>query len=198
MNTTLTVASWSCRPDALRPGDARVLPRGAAASAARPRGGVTVSQPASSRPVYLRLPTHPTSGRICTVPDFLDEKRKEINDRLAVLKPAVDEYGRLQDAASALAKVSGSAPAATAATRATKAATAAPTTKRRSVRRKRTGGRARQALALIRAEPGIATPSLAERMGVKANYLYRILPPLEQAGRIEKQGRGWRPTALAA
>jgi DNA-binding IscR family transcriptional regulator len=51
---------------------------------------------------------------------------------------------------------------------------------------------------LIRAEPGIATPALAEKMGVKANYLYRILPPLEQAGRIEKQGRGWHPTALAA
>ena len=130
------------------------------------------------------------------MPDFLEEKRKEIDDRLAALKPAVEEYDRLQDAASALAKVSGSATAT--ATTATKAATAAPTTKRRARRRKRTGGRARQALKLIRAEPGIATPALAEKMGVKANYLYRILPPLEQAGRIGKQGRGWHPTALAA
>jgi predicted Rossmann fold nucleotide-binding protein DprA/Smf involved in DNA uptake len=125
------------------------------------------------------------------VTDFLDEKREEIDDRLAALKPAVEEYDRLQDAASALAKVSGSAPATTTATSAAKAATAAPTAKRRARRRNRTGGRARQALKLIGADPGIAIPSLAEKMGVKASYLYRILPPLEQAGRIEKQGRGW-------
>jgi DNA-binding IclR family transcriptional regulator len=66
----------------------------------------------------------------------------------------------------------------------TRASSARPVERERS-------WRARQALKLIGAEPGIATPELAERMGVKANYLYRILPPLEQAGRIEKQGRGW-------
>ena len=44
--------------------------------------------------------------------DFLDVKRREITDRLKELKPAVDEYSRLKDAASALAKVGGSAPAA--------------------------------------------------------------------------------------
>ena len=46
--------------------------------------------------------------------DFLDDKRKEINDRLAVLKPQVDEYSRLQAAASALAKLGGATPAASA------------------------------------------------------------------------------------
>ncbi len=38
--------------------------------------------------------------------DFLDEKQKEINDRLKELKPLVDEYARLEAAASALAGVS--------------------------------------------------------------------------------------------
>ncbi len=40
--------------------------------------------------------------------DFLDEKRREITDRLAELKPLVDEYNQLQTAASALAGVGGS------------------------------------------------------------------------------------------
>ena len=31
--------------------------------------------------------------------DFLDEKRKEITDRLKELKPLVDEYARLEAAA---------------------------------------------------------------------------------------------------
>ena len=39
--------------------------------------------------------------------DFLDEKRREITDRLAELKPLVDEFNRLQTAASALAGVGG-------------------------------------------------------------------------------------------
>lgn len=40
--------------------------------------------------------------------DFLDETRKQISDRLIELKPAVDEYSRLQAAAAALAEFGGS------------------------------------------------------------------------------------------
>ena len=39
--------------------------------------------------------------------DFLDEKHSEIRDRLKKLQPAVDEYRRLEAAASALAGVGG-------------------------------------------------------------------------------------------
>jgi len=28
-------------------------------------------------------------------------------------------------------------------------------------------------------------------MGIKQNYLYRVLPGLEQENKIEKKGRGW-------
>jgi hypothetical protein len=48
------------------------------------------------------------------VTDFLDDKRKEITDRLKELKPAVDEYNRLEAAASALAGIRGAASAAVA------------------------------------------------------------------------------------
>jgi hypothetical protein len=46
------------------------------------------------------------------VTDFLDVKRREIADRMKELKPAVDEYGRLEAAVSALAKVGAATPAA--------------------------------------------------------------------------------------
>jgi hypothetical protein len=38
--------------------------------------------------------------------DFLDEKRREIQDRLAELRPLIDEYQRLEAAVSALAQMS--------------------------------------------------------------------------------------------
>jgi hypothetical protein len=172
------------------------------------------------------------------VTDFLDEKRREINDRLAELKPLIDEYTRLQDAASALAGVGGSAPRAAAAaapaaaaatparrgpgrprgskSRATGArrgrppkaaaaaapattesstATAAATPRRRAGRRKGSGTRAAQALQFVTGQPGITIPELAAKMSIKQNYLYRVLPGLEQEKKIKKQGRGWHPAS---
>jgi hypothetical protein len=176
------------------------------------------------------------------VTDFLDEKRKEITDRLKELKPLVDEYQRLEAAASALAGVGGSAsPAssvaatprrrgpgrprgsvnrtkakatATPAATATAATPAKPGRKkpgrppgrkkpgrppgstskpRRAGRRKGSGTRAAEALAFVQGQPGITIPELAAKMGIKQNYLYRVLPGLEQEGKVAKQGRGWHP-----
>ena len=202
--------------------------------------------------------------------DFLDVKRREISDRLKELKPAVDEYGRLQAAASALAKLGGPTPVAatpTAATVATprrrgpgrppgsgKAASASTATtkvgrkkvgrppgkkvdllaakvdppaakkpgrpkgsgkkvgrpagsgkkvgrpagkvgrpKGKVGRRKGSGTRAAQALSFVQGQPGITIPELAAKMSIKQNYLYRVLPGLEQEGKLEKKGRGWHP-----
>ncbi len=165
-----------------------------------------------------------------TVTDFLDEKRREINERLAELKPMIDEYTRLQDAAAALAGVGGAASSASASTpaastatptrrgpgrprgsksrttgarrgRPPKAATAAAATtagvtpRRRAGRRKGSGTRAAQALEFVAGQPGITIPELAAKMGIKQNYLYRVLPGLEQEKKIKKQGRGWHPAS---
>jgi hypothetical protein len=181
------------------------------------------------------------------VTDFLDEKRKEITDRLKELKPLVDEYQRLEAAASALAGVGGSAsPAssvaatprrrgpgrprgsvnrtsakATESAASTTTATAAAPAKagrkkpgrppgrkkpgrpagsaagstagRRAGRRKGSGTRAAEALSFVQGQPGITIPELAAKMGIKQNYLYRVLPGLEQEGKVAKQGRGWHP-----
>ncbi len=157
--------------------------------------------------------------------DFLDEKRREITDRLNELKPLIDEYHRLEAAAAALDGVGGAparraAPTATATataaaparrgpgrprgskTKARKAAaapaattTAAPAKRggprRKAGRRKGSGTRSAQALSFVSGQPGITIPELAAKMGIKQNYLYRVLPSLEQEGKVKKQGRGW-------
>ncbi len=65
--------------------------------------------------------------------------------------------------------------------------------KRKVGRRKGSGGRASEARALVKGQPGITIPELAAKMGIKQNYLYRVLPGLEKEGKITKQGRGWHP-----
>jgi hypothetical protein len=154
------------------------------------------------------------------VTDFLDEKRQEITARLKELKPAVDEFKRLEAAAAALAGVGGSTPAkaSTAAPRRKgpgrprgsvnrKAATASPAKatrkparkagRRRAGRRKGSGTRAIEAFSFVQGQPGITIPELAAKMGIKQNYLYRVLPGLEQEGKVAKRGRGWFPKAKA-
>ncbi len=83
-------------------------------------------------------------------------------------------------------------------TPAAKATTARRAARTRGARRKGSGKRGAQALALIQAQPGVAIPELATKMGIQQNYLYRVLPRLEQEGKVEKQGRGWHPKQAAA
>jgi hypothetical protein len=192
------------------------------------------------------------------VTDFLDVKRREITDRLKELAPLVDEYRRLEAAASALDGVGASSTQAAAsaaaprrrgpgrprgsASRARKAAaTSEPTAttattpakakagrkkpgrpkgsgkkvgrpagsgkkvgrpagkagrpKGKVGRRKGSGTRAAEALSFVQGQPGITIPELAAKMGIKQNYLYRVLPGLEQDGKLQKKGRGWHPKA---
>ncbi len=67
--------------------------------------------------------------------------------------------------------------------------------KRRAGRPKGSGTRAAEALSLVQGQPGITTPELAAKMGIATNYLYRVLPGLEQEGKIRKDGRGWHAAA---
>jgi hypothetical protein len=152
------------------------------------------------------------------VNDFLDEKRREITERLKELKPLVEEHSRLEAAAKALEGLKGPSGAATAAPRRrgpgrprgsgsrTKAAAATrtaakparkkagrPAGRRRAGRRKGSGTRAAEALSFVQGQPGITIPELAAKMGIKQNYLYRVLPGLEQENKVTKKGRGWHP-----
>jgi hypothetical protein len=128
--------------------------------------------------------------------DFLDEKRKEIQARMKELKPLVEEYTRLEAAERALSGVGTNGATSSSPTT---AAVAAPARRRRSsgsgtARRGRprgSGTRAVQALELVKARPGITIPELAEAMGIKQNYLYRVMPTLAEEGKVTKSGRGW-------
>ena len=114
--------------------------------------------------------------------DFLAEKRREIEARMKELRPAVEEYARLEQAAAALAGVGNGGGRAT------------RTPRRRGRGRPRgSGTRARQALELVRARPGITIRELADAMGIHANYLYRVMPTLESEGQVVKRDRGWHP-----
>lgn len=126
--------------------------------------------------------------------DFLDEKRKEIQQRLKELKPLVEEYGRLEAAERALSGVggggSGSSSAPASARR--RAAKSGGTGRRRGGGRpKGSGTRGTQALELVRSRPGITIPELAEAMEIQQNYLYRVMPDLAEQGLVVKSGRGW-------
>ena len=128
----------------------------------------------------------------------------------------MDEHKRLEAAAAALSSVRGSVSAIAAPKRrgpgrprgsstGAKAHATATTTKvkrkkpgrppgrRKAGRRKGSGTRAAQALSFVQGQPGITIPELAAKMGIKQNYLYRVLPALQQEGKVSKQGRGWHP-----
>jgi hypothetical protein len=123
------------------------------------------------------------------MPDFLDEKRKEIQARLKELRPLVDEFHRLEAAERALSGV-GSTPApATSSPRRTRRASGSANGRRG--RPRGSGTRAQEALKLVRERPGITIPELAEAMGIKQNYLYRVMPTLAEENRVVKSGRGW-------
>jgi hypothetical protein len=113
--------------------------------------------------------------------DFLDEKRREIDARLKELRPLVEEYNRLQRASAALAGVGDGG-----------ARQRAPRRGGRG-RPRGSGTRAKQALELVRARPGITIRELSEAMGIHANYLYRVMPALESEGQVVKRDKGWHP-----
>ena len=133
--------------------------------------------------------------------DFLEEKKKEISQRMKELRPAVDEYQRLEAAHRALEGVGADGPR-TGGTR------AAPARRRsggagggggdgRRGRPKGSGTRSKEALQIVTDQPGITIPEMAQKMGIQQNYLYRVLPGLEQDGQVRKEGRGWFPKDAA-
>ena len=121
--------------------------------------------------------------------DFLDEKRKEIQARLKELRPLVDEFHRLEAAERALSGVDTTPVAATASPRRTRRSSGSSNGRRG--RPRGSGTRAQEALKLVRERPGITIPELAEAMGIKQNYLYRVMPTLAGEGKVTKSGRGW-------
>ena len=133
------------------------------------------------------------------MPDFLEEKRKEISQRLKELRPLVDEYHRLEAAEQALSgrRRQRSATTGAASPRRARAGRPKGSGSGKRGRPRGSGTRANQALELVKARPGITIPELAEAMGIKQNYLYRVLPGLADEGKVTKSGRGWHAKEAA-
>ena len=155
--------------------------------------------------------------------DLLEQTQQAITKRLSELRPAVEEYERLQSAAAALEAIPASGESSPAITggadhrrrepgrprgsrksASLQAASDSPTTSKaraarkrpaRRGRRKRTGGRTAEALALVQGQPGITINELAAKMAIASSYLYRVLPRLQAEGKIREDGRGWRATS---
>jgi hypothetical protein len=117
------------------------------------------------------------------VADFVDSTVKEIDSRLRELK---EEVSRLEAARAALVGLK----------RGPGRPRGSGSTGRRPGRpRGRRGGNTRgnQALELVRSQPGITIPQIAEALSIEPNYLYRVLPRLVESGQVTRRDKGWYP-----
>jgi len=67
-------------------------------------------------------------------------------------------------------------------------------TRTRTRRRRRGGTRADQAVALIKANPGISASEIARKMKIQPNYMYRVLGDLQKEGKVKKSGSKYTAT----
>ena len=128
--------------------------------------------------------------------DFVDSTVKDIDKRLEELGR---EVTKLQAARAALVggrRGPGGRPARPAQTR-TPRRRAARSTAGRPRRRRGGNTRATQALELVRSQPGITIPQIAERLKIEPNYLYRVMPKLVEDGSVKRDGQGWHPASAS-
>jgi hypothetical protein len=147
--------------------------------------------------------------------DFLTQQRRQIEARLQELRPAHEEYLTLLEAKEALEGLKspsrpgpgrppgrrgpGRPPGSVRRRRTTTSAggRASANGRRRPRRggtRRRSGGtRADQALQLIKSNPGMTVPQIADRMGIRQNYLYRVTAALQKQGSVKRKGQGFVP-----
>ena len=124
--------------------------------------------------------------------EFVDATVRDIDSRLSELRQEVE---RLQAARAALLgtrRGPGRPPGSASSTR-------RPGARRPGRPRGRRGGntRANQALELVRTQPGITIPQIAESLKIEPNYLYRVMPKLVSDGVIRRDGQGWHPAEAA-
>jgi hypothetical protein len=149
--------------------------------------------------------------------DFLEKQRKQIASRLQELRPLHEEYLTLLSAQEALDSVKspGRRNRSVTASGTTRArATRGRTTRAQGARgrkrgpgrppgrprgRPRAGGRragrtrADEALALITANPGITVPEIARKLGIRQNYLYRVMGELQRQRKVRRRQRAYHP-----
>jgi predicted Rossmann fold nucleotide-binding protein DprA/Smf involved in DNA uptake len=147
---------------------------------------------------------------------LIDDFQQQIDARLSELQPAFAEYTALQQLREAIKSLDPEAAAAhvslfpfpavaggDGATQNGPSADGDSPARRRRARaaaalqgptpEEQTTAHTEAAIQLIAQEPGLTANQLAERMGVPASVLFRLLPTLQREGRVRKQGKGYRP-----
>ena len=119
------------------------------------------------------------------MPDYVDTARKAIDEQLAQLR---EEIKRLEAAAAALGGARPGRRRGPGRPRGSGSATG-----RKRGRRRGSGTRAAEAQKLVTENPGITIRDLADKMGIKQNYLYRVMPQLEADKKVRKKDKGWHP-----
>jgi hypothetical protein len=123
------------------------------------------------------------------VADFVDTTVRDIDTRLQELK---EEVQRLEAARTALLG-SRRGPGRPRGSRSSATTNQSPRRPGRPRGRRSGGTRANQALELVRNQPGITIPQIAESLKIEPNYLYRVMPRLVADGQVKRDGQGWHP-----
>lgn len=142
--------------------------------------------------------------------DVLERVRGEIEEKIQVLAPAAAEHARLLAASEALRQAGSQRAAPRVAAhdverdvaRIRASAPQRPASKPRRRNRARRAQprvtRKEQALAMVKAEPGLSADQIADKMGIKRNYLYRVMPSLVDDGLVQKDGLGYHAVEAAS
>jgi ribosome-binding protein aMBF1 (putative translation factor) len=124
--------------------------------------------------------------------ETLSKLRGDLERRIREIEPLIEEHARLRQALEALKGVGGSRPGeASSSARRSPASRPRAGAKGRRGRPRGSGARAQQVLKLVREQPGITIAELAQRLKIKPNYLYRVVPQLQKDGQLEKRDKGF-------
>jgi hypothetical protein len=115
--------------------------------------------------------------------DHVDSVVNDIETRLDELQPAVEEWEKLMGALRLLRGDSA---------KRSSTGTRRPTG-RKPGRPRGSGHRGAEALTALRDQPGMTVAEIAAEIGTHRNYLFRVLPTLQEQGLLVKQGPRWYP-----
>ena len=117
--------------------------------------------------------------------DLLESVRRDIDERLKQLRPAVEESQRLEKALEALGRTGGRIPSERRAPRKAQR-------RRTRVTRAEAEARKRQALAMLAEDPQTKPAALAAIFEMSPNNVYSMLRRLEREGALSKTQDGYR------
>lgn len=134
-----------------------------------------------------------TSKTVDAARKMLEDRRAELHSEIQNIEDALAALGgKAASTAGRVTRRTRRAPAKPAPAAAAPAAPASPKPAPRR-RRRRGGTRGEQAVKLIADKPGLTASQIATQLGIKPNYMYRVLGELEAEGKVRKDGRKYLP-----